>query len=264
MIRLKDLTPEVYYKESRDFQFIGRLFDVVLNSAKTEVDLMYNIPLSDDSNEKLLELMALTLGFKPKHQYNTRQLKAICKVFPEILRNKGSIKSIIIACNALFNAASAEQALDYDFTRGSNNTELNIYVPQDFKDITVIADLLDYILPAGMSCNIIRELQLKTASTTELETRDVITVYNAGDTTGFNTTTDTILYSNESMSGLVDLLITEAEEKDEEEDSIITYKADNKFLEAAVEDKAGYIMNSTLYTVDSQNLNEVEQETEGE
>ena len=233
MIKLKDLTPEIYYKESRDFQFIGRLFDVVLNSVKTEVDLMYNIPLSNDSDEKLLELMALTLGFKPKHQYNTRQLKAICKVFPEILRNKGSIKSIIIACNALFNAAGAEQALDYDFTRYSNNTELNIYVPQDFKDITVITDLLDYILPAGMSCNIIRELHLKAASTTELETSDIINVYSGGDTKDKNNK-DEYLYSNEKMSGLVDVA------------------AGTTLSEATVGDKVGYIMNSTLWTKQSE------------
>ena len=44
MIKLRNLTPDVYYNESRDFQFIGRLFDVVLNSVKTEADLLYNVP----------------------------------------------------------------------------------------------------------------------------------------------------------------------------------------------------------------------------
>ena len=53
MIKLRNLTPDVYYNESRDFQFIGRLFDVVLNSVKTEADLLYNVPLNDDSNEKM-------------------------------------------------------------------------------------------------------------------------------------------------------------------------------------------------------------------
>ena len=38
MIKLQNLTPEVYYKESRVFQFIGRLYDIVLNSVKTETD----------------------------------------------------------------------------------------------------------------------------------------------------------------------------------------------------------------------------------
>jgi hypothetical protein len=243
MIKLKDLTPEVYYKESRDFQFIGRLFDVVLNSVKTEVDLMYNIPLSNDSDEKLLELMALTLGFKPIHQYNTKQLRAICKAFPEILRNKGSIKSIIIACNALFNAAGAEQVLDYDFTKGSNNTELNIYVPQDFKDITVISDLLTYTLPAGMSCNIIRELRLSAKSFTELETTDQITIYEQGDATEY-TKNDYQLYSNKVMSQLVKLT---SEPTNIVEGVLNT--TDAKMAE--VKDNPGFIMNSTLYTIDN-------------
>ena len=89
MIKLQNLTPEVYYKESRDFQLLGRLFDLVLNAVKTDTDLLYNLPLSTNSDEKLLELLALTLGFKPKHQYNARNLKAVCSVFSEILRKFG-------------------------------------------------------------------------------------------------------------------------------------------------------------------------------
>ena len=39
MIKLQDYTPDIYYSESRDFQFIGRLFDLVLNYVKTNVDI---------------------------------------------------------------------------------------------------------------------------------------------------------------------------------------------------------------------------------
>ena len=175
MIKLQNYTPEVYYKESRDFQFIGRLFDLVLNSVKTEADLLYHIPLSTDSDEKLLELLALTLGFKPKHQYNARQLKAICSVFAEILKNKGSIKAFKIACEALFNSMDIDQPLDYDFTEGKAKTELNLYIPPEFEDITILTDLLSYVLPAGMSCNIIKELHIKTVSNTNIGLADTVT-----------------------------------------------------------------------------------------
>ena len=168
MIKLQNYTPEIYYKESRDFQFIGRLFDLVLNAVKTDADLLYHIPLSTDSDEKLLELLSLTLGFKPKHQYNSRQLKAVCSVFSEILRNKGSIKALKIACEALFNSMDVSQELDYDFTKGKDNTELNLYIPADFEDLTILSDLLTYVLPAGMSCNIIKELHIKKQTLTEL------------------------------------------------------------------------------------------------
>lgn len=247
MIKLQELTPEIYYKDSRDFQFIGRLFDIVLNSVKTETDLMRNIPINNDSDEKLLELMALTLGFKPKYQYNTKQLRAICKVFPEILKNKGSIKSIIIACNALFNAAGAEQKLDYDFTRNSNNTELNIYVPQDFKDITIITDLLTYTLPAGMSCNIIRELRITEEVLTKLETTDTVTIYNQGDTSAIDH--NNVLYSNELMSRLVKL--TKGAGTDNATNVTAGVLNVTDAINAEVKDSPGFIMNSTLYTVNN-------------
>jgi hypothetical protein len=175
MIKLQNYTPEIYYKESRDFQFIGRLFDLVLNAAKTEADLLYNIPLSTNSDEKLLELLAMTLGFKPKHQYNAKQLKAVCSVLSEILRNKGSIKALKIACEALFNSMDINQALDYNFTDGKDKTVLNLYMPPEFEDITILNDLLTYVLPAGMSCNIIKELHIKTTTNTDLGIQNLVT-----------------------------------------------------------------------------------------
>lgn len=174
MIKLQNYTPEVYYKESRDFQFIGRLFDLALNAVKTDADLIYSIPLSTDSDEKLLELLAMTLGFKPKHQYNARQLKAVCSVFSEILKNKGSIKALKIACEALFNSMDINQTLDYSFTAGKGKTELNLYIPPEFDDITILNDLLSYILPAGMSCNIIKELHITTTTNTSIGVNDTV------------------------------------------------------------------------------------------
>ena len=175
MITLQNYTPEVYYKESRDFQFIGRLFDLVLNSIKTNADLLYYLPLGIQSDEKLLELLALTLGFKPKHQYTAKQLRAVCSVFSEILRNKGSITALKIACEALFNAMDISQALDYNFTEGKDKTELNLYLPPDFEDITILNDLLSYVLPAGMSCNIIKELHVTTTTYTAIGVEDTVT-----------------------------------------------------------------------------------------
>ena len=61
MIKLQDYTPEVYYRESRDFQFIGRLYDLVLNYVKTNADLIYSLPLSDNSDNQFIDLMAMTL-----------------------------------------------------------------------------------------------------------------------------------------------------------------------------------------------------------
>ena len=151
-IEFQTLTPSVYYAQSRDFQYIGRLFDIVLNSVKMNADMLYNLPFSDNADAKLTDLMALTLGLKLKHNYPAKQLTAICSCFSEILRNKGSMYAVELAVNALLNAEGLTQ--EYRCQVSDANDQLNIYVPYQLSDVTLLRDILDYILPAGMKCNI--------------------------------------------------------------------------------------------------------------
>lgn len=163
-IELQQMTPSPYYGQSRDFQFIGRLFDVVLNSVKTNADMIYNNPLSANSNDKLADLMALTLGFKSKHKYTSVQLAALCSAFSEIMRNKGSLKSVELAVDALLNAEGITDKFSYSLTDENGSidasvikTKLTLYVPQQLTNLSLIRDLLDYILPAGISCQIVSQ-----------------------------------------------------------------------------------------------------------
>ena len=94
MIRTQDLTPSIYYKESRDFQLFGRLYDIVFNYVKTNVDLMENFPINAHTDSKLIELLARTLGFNNKLNYRNDDLNAICNVFISLMRDKGSLRSI--------------------------------------------------------------------------------------------------------------------------------------------------------------------------
>lgn len=177
MIQLKNLTPHVYSDQSRDFQFIERLFDVVLNSVKTASDNLYALPISDDSDEQLLTLMAQTLGFKSRHHYNNAQLRALCACFSEIMRNKGSLQALDIISKALLNAEGIADEMAIE-TNDNDQFALNIYVPQDLSDTNLLEDVFDYVLPAGMSYNIIRELKLRVAAVTTLTTQDCVTIYD--------------------------------------------------------------------------------------
>lgn len=176
MIRLQDLTPEVYYRQSRDFQFIGRLYDIVLNYSKTNAANLYQLPIGDNMNEQLLNLLALTLGFKTTKNYNSKQLLAICSVLPEIMRNKGSLNALIIAANALLTAEGIDQALDYTI---EPKQSITLYVSQQLTDLNLLKDLLDYILPAGISCSIVKETQVLTKIETIIGISDTVTVHNA-------------------------------------------------------------------------------------
>ena len=181
MIRLQNLTPEVYYKQSRDFQFIGRLYDIVLNSVKTNTANLYNLPIGPNMNEQLLNLLALTLGFKPKKNYNSKQLLAICSVLPEILKHKGSMQAILIAVNALLAAEEITQPLDYLI---QPKKSITLYVSQKLSDLTLLTDLFEYILPAGISYNLVKENQLVTA----LETNIVLTDHVEVEIKPYNST----------------------------------------------------------------------------
>jgi len=189
MIKLQDMTPEVYYQRSRDFQFIGRLYDIVLNSVKTNADMIYSLPLSDNSDTKLIDLMTMTLGFKSKHNYNIKQLTALCSAFAYIIQNKGNMTAIETACNVLAHAEGVKAKVVVEQERDSTGLlpKLNIYVPEALTDLNLLKDLLNYIIPAGMQIAIyVSEVQSAGFSSSMVST----------DTVHFTTTTDKTLYSH--------------------------------------------------------------------
>ena len=173
MIKLQELTPSVYYEQSRDFQFIGRLYDIVLNYVKTNADNLYTLPIGKNMDEKLLNLLAFTLGFQSKHQYNSKQLLAICSVLPLILKHKGSLDAILIAVNSILYAEGINQALDYEF----KDNNLVLYLSPNLSDLTLLKDIMIYILPAGIGCDMIKEIQSVNKIETVLTTKDEVTVY---------------------------------------------------------------------------------------
>jgi hypothetical protein len=179
MIKLQDLTPEVYYRQSRDFQFIGRLFDLVLNSVKTNAANLYNLPVGKEMDEQLLNLLALTLGFKTTKNYNSKQLLAICSTLPAILKHKGSIKALVLAVDALLAAEGIKQPLDYTISAVEGIT---LYVAQELEDTTLLTDLFDYLLPAGISCELVKESQLVSGLETKFTFTDQVNVYKKDET----------------------------------------------------------------------------------
>lgn len=177
MIQLKNLTPHVYSDQSRDFQFIERLFDVVLNSVKTGCDNLYSLPFSDDSDRQLTTLLSLTLGFKSKHHYNAAQLASLCTAMCEIMKLKGTLHAIDLLCKTMLNS---EGIADEAFISRSDSDPyaIDIYLPQTLSDASLLKDALDYVLPAGVSCRIIKELHLAKSAETRLTTNDDVAVYD--------------------------------------------------------------------------------------
>ncbi len=155
MIKLQNYTPEVYYQQSRDFQYLGRLYDVVLNGVKTNADMIYDIPSSDAAGSKMIDLLALTLGFKSKHSYSVNQLAGICSIFPTILRYKGTKYAIDCVVRTLLSVEGIVK--NYSIEKDVEDSfKWYVIVPLELSDINLLRDLLDYIIPAGISCEVTR------------------------------------------------------------------------------------------------------------
>ena len=152
MIRIQDMTPAVYSAMSRDYQFISRLFDIVLNSVKTSTELVKDIP--DTLPAPFINLLATTLGFQPKRRYRADQLRAICSVFSFCLRNKGNRQSIEAAVRAVMHAAGVKTDTVI-ISIDSKESIIYISTPGISIDTALLEDVFDYILPAGYRVNMV-------------------------------------------------------------------------------------------------------------
>ena len=169
MIKFANQVPSVYPSASRDFQYLCWLIDIVLNSVKHNVDDIYDLP-NNQADHKLTELLAMTLGFKVKRNYDKNQLRALVAALPRILKYKGTKTAIDMAGNALIMASGASG----DFYSEMVDGELRVTFPVNLVDISLFMDLLEYILPAGMTCHIVRENRVKRNFTTKLDVNNVL------------------------------------------------------------------------------------------
>lgn len=154
MINVKKLVNNVYYNKSRDFQVVGRTLEVIFNYLQTEIDLAKYLNLTNNTDNKLLPLIATTLGFESRHTYNTNNLKGILSTFSYLLKNKGTKKAIEDAVTVLLRSQNIDK--DFEVVIDKKTNEVIIYIPYNLQDTILLEDLFDYILPAGCNYNFIK------------------------------------------------------------------------------------------------------------
>ena len=92
------------------------------------------------------------------------------------------MNAILIAVNSILYAEGINQALDYEF----KNNNLVLYLSQDLSDLTLLKDIMIYILPAGIGCDMIKEIQSVNKIETILTTKDEVTVAYEGSANALN------------------------------------------------------------------------------
>lgn len=160
MIKTYTQVPEYYYKESRDFQLLGRIFEGVFNYSKTAIDTLSNNPLSRNSDIALMDLVTKTVGFESRHNYDIPNLVALANSFKSILRIKGTKKSIEDCVRLLLNAQNIYEEFEVNINTLDvpgesseapkiHNRLVTIYIPEEVKDVSLLEDMLEYVLPVG-------------------------------------------------------------------------------------------------------------------
>jgi hypothetical protein len=246
LINFYDHVPSVYPSASRDFQYLSWLFNIVLNSVKHNVDDIYNLP-NTESDPKLAELLAMTLGFKVKRNYDKKQLTALVAILPSILKYKGTEKAIRIAAEALVMATGSLG----DASTELNGTEILVVLPKDLSDITLFLDLLNYILPAGMTCRVVRKNETKkNISDVKLKHSDTLNLLVTDDLAWIRTDDDT---RSVGLSGLYDLESAMQGTPD--------FTANIKNIDGSLVVNAGLLDNTIIPTLDGSRMAEVVQET---
>lgn len=166
MINLYNQVPTIYSRASRDFQYLSWLINIVLNSVKHNVDDLYDLP-NADAESKLSELLAFTLGFKIRRNYDREQLRALISIIPSLLKYKGTAYALKLAGDVLIKSSGViGECRVVEDEESLKNGIIKVLLPKDLTDTTLFTDLLPYILPAGMTCNIVR----KTVESNGLET----------------------------------------------------------------------------------------------
>jgi hypothetical protein len=169
MIKFREQVPNIYTSASRDFQYLSWLIDIVLNSVKHNVDSLYNLP-DTQADSKLTELLAMTLGFKVKRNYDQKQLAALVAVLPRILKYKGTEAAILMAGKALIAASGTTGNINVKI----NNGEIEVVLPKNLVDVSLFTDLLTYISPAGMTYKVIRVDGLDVGARTDVKFEDTV------------------------------------------------------------------------------------------
>ena len=157
MIKTQFLVPEYYYKESRDFQLFGRLYDVVFNYLKTEIDLIRSFPANNTQSTTFLELILRTLGLNLKRNYEINQLRDLVTVWTKIIRNKGSLNAIETLVKTILRSdGNSNDYIITLLTPQNSGTEVPTIVIQmkelvSSQESSLLEECLNYILPIGVS-----------------------------------------------------------------------------------------------------------------
>lgn len=165
MFRVQDNVPEIYINESRDFQLVSRLYDLLFSGVKYDIDTMVNVLDATLAKDSVLQLMCTKIGFFPRIEIDANVLKYIIASFPYIIKNKGSKLGIQYAVNAILKSENNPSSTGKPYIEIINKLQqkdatlqeytVYIYTTVSLFNRAALEEVLRYVLPIGSTYQIL-------------------------------------------------------------------------------------------------------------
>lgn len=163
MFRFENHMPDYWMNESRDFQLLTRLNDIVFMGQRADIATIQNLNDSKKCKNTFLNLLAKKVGFFTDKYIEENVLRNIIGAFKIAIKHKGTKIGIEYAVRAILKAENSsgvpEVAVD------NENYDINIFTPVELKNVEALDEFLKYIIPAGYNVNIYSYIKAPTATT---------------------------------------------------------------------------------------------------
>ena len=157
VFRIQDHSPDVYPRKSRDYQLFSVIFDCLNGGIKNDINSIRDILDTNQINESLIPYLQTKLGFFTRLRIPTEKLRTILKVFPTIVKNKGSKKGIEQAVEVFLKVENISAEISVNIINKSideNGNKIDEYTvvigtSEKIENYDILKEILRYVLPAG-------------------------------------------------------------------------------------------------------------------
>ena len=162
LIRLQNKVPNIYVDESRDFQLLCRLYDIILNGIKYDTDGVARLTNTRDCKSNILQLLQTKLGFFSSYTFTDDMLRTILSTFATLVKSKGTKEAIYSAVYVYLKTLGLETTIKVDVIEkkpteeqkrlyGTRVTDHSIVIGISSlaQEVQPLREILKYIIPFG-------------------------------------------------------------------------------------------------------------------
>lgn len=212
-VSIKKSVPEIYVKESRDFQLLCDLFDLVNSGVKFDIDTITHLSDTQLCRDSMLRFLQEKLGLSFRNSVTDETLRRILKCFPFIIRNKGTRRGIAEMVSLFLNIVYSDGSYEIVIENTNDNSNLEtmglgnyviaiITSVEDacLKELDILDDLLKYVIPTGYKIDYSLNMGVVPFKSTTLSDSTVyVTVFDERKENRIRSSEDKTSYEKESM-----------------------------------------------------------------